>query len=158
MQFTAREDISAPIDRVFAAVTDFEAFERAILRRGAEIERTDTLTVPAPGMAWRSKFEFRGKTRKMDAELTRFEAPETFAISTNSAGMDGEVVVELVQLSPRQTRLQIITLLKPRSMSAKLLVQTLRLAKGSLLKRYRGGVRKFARDLESRLGTAPGRS
>lgn len=152
MQFTARDDIAAPIEKVFAAVTDFETFERTILRRGGEIERTDTLQQPGVGMAWKIGVEFRGKDRTIDATITQFDRPELLEIMTHSAGIDGHITVELLQLSPRQTRLQVVTALKPTNMPARFLLQTLRLAKTSLLRRYRRKIRKFARDLEARVG------
>lgn len=157
MHFSAREDIAAPIDQVFHAISDFEGFERAILRRGAEIARTDTMGQPGAGMTWDCRFDFRGKRREMQAELTRFDRPELVQVAAESAAVEGTMTVELVQLSPRQTRMQVVTEFKPRTLTARLLVQSMRLAKTSLVKRYRTGVRKFARDIEGRLGSAPQR-
>ena len=34
MNLTTREDIDAPIAKVYEAVTDFERFERRLMRRG----------------------------------------------------------------------------------------------------------------------------
>ncbi|SMX45118.1 SRPBCC family protein [Actibacterium lipolyticum] len=152
MKFSSREDIAAPIDRVFAAISDFDAFERAILRRGATLERTDDLEQPGCGMAWKCSFPFRGKTRVLDAELVNFDWPELLKVESVSSSLNGYLSVELVPLSPRQTRLAIELELKPRSMSARLFLQSLRLAKASLTKKFKTGVRKFARDLEYRIG------
>ncbi len=35
MKFSTRKDIDAPIDHVFASVSDFQVYERAAMRRGA---------------------------------------------------------------------------------------------------------------------------
>lgn len=152
MQFTAREDIAAPIDSVFALVSDFEQFERAVLRRGIEISRIDDLQHPGPGMAWNSRFSFRGKPREMRAELVQIHQPETLRIKAESSGMNGTVTVDLVQLSPRQTRMQVVTELKARTLSARLLLQSMKLARAAMTGRYRDGIAQFARGIEGRLG------
>ena len=41
MKFSTREDIEAPVDHVFAEVSDFAGFERRALRHGADITRLD---------------------------------------------------------------------------------------------------------------------
>ena len=51
MRFTTKQDIEAPLDFVYRTMTDFEGWERAAMRRGAEVERTDKLTRVGPGMS-----------------------------------------------------------------------------------------------------------
>ena len=47
MKLATREDIDAPIEAVFRELSDFDSFERAILRRGAEVESDGRpLTIP----------------------------------------------------------------------------------------------------------------
>ena len=65
MKSSTREDIEAPIDYVYARVTDFQGFERQALRRGADVQRIDGGSAIRLGAAWDVAFKFRGKDRKM---------------------------------------------------------------------------------------------
>ena len=57
MKFSTNEDVEAPIDAVFEMLCDFESFERAAMRRGAEVQRVDQLVAPGVGMIWDAVFE-----------------------------------------------------------------------------------------------------
>ena len=76
MKFSAQEDISAPIERVFAALCEFETFERLAMRRGAELQRVDPLIQPGVVMRWKVKFVARGRKRTFDLELIEFDPPK----------------------------------------------------------------------------------
>ena len=43
MKLNVRQDIDLPIARVFARLSDFDGWQKAALRRGAEVARTDKL-------------------------------------------------------------------------------------------------------------------
>ena len=150
MELTTREDIEAPIDEVFRAVSDFDGFERAILRRGAEVVRTDELAEPGIGMRWDASFDYRGKRRKGELELVSFEAPGRIAVSGKSSGLDVIMEVELVEMAPSRTRMDIRTRLAPVSVTGRLLLQPLKLARGALLKKYRQRIAGFAGRIEDR--------
>ncbi len=152
MKFSAKEDIEAPIEKVFAAVTDFDGFERQALRRGAEVMRQDAHGKPGLGSEWRMRFPFRGKERKVEARITHFDAPNGFQADTRSGGLDGTMTLELVALSPRRTRLQLSMDLKPRTLSARLLIQSLKFAKSNLSKRFSNRVWQFAQAIEEKYG------
>lgn len=152
MKFTTKEDIAAPMDQVFASLSDFDSYERAILRRGAELTRTDSLTTPGTGMTWHCAFKYRGRNRSLDAELVRFEPNELMMIKSRSTGIDGTFKVELLQLSQRHTRMAVELEMSPNTLTARLFLQSLRLAKSSLNRRFKGSVREYAEDLETRLG------
>jgi len=150
MQFTAREDIEIPIEQLFDRMSRFETFERAALRRGAEVTRTDTLEAPGVGMTWVARFSFRNKRRKLSIVLTEFERPGRMVFDSKTPGMETRTVIELLQLSRKRTRMDVSVELKPQSLAARLLVQSLKLARRRINKRFRLRVADYARDLEDR--------
>ena len=147
MKFSTREDIEAPIDHVFAQVSDFDGFERSALRRGAQVRRIESGPVQV-GSQWDTAFKFRGRDRKMQITLTLLEAPEMYQIAAQSDGITADTLVELVALSPRRTRLSVALELKPRSLTARVLLQSMKLAKGKLTKRFKARVLELAEDIE----------
>ena len=150
MKFSSKEDIEAPIDYVFAQVSNFAALERSALRRGADVQRVDDLASNGPGMTWNGAYKFRGKLRKAQLELMHYEPPTSMSFMSKSNAFIGDGDVELVALSRTRTRLALTFELKPQSLSARLLVQSLKLARGSITKKMDARVRAFARDLEER--------
>ena len=150
MKFSSQEDIEAPIEFVFAAATDFASFEKQALRRGAEVQRTDNLTVLGPGMAWKAAFPFRGKKRDAEGKLVRCDAPNSLGFISDVAGLHGDLDIELVALSQRRTRVSVEIELTPNSLSARLLLQSLRLAKANLSRRFKKRVANFSMDVEER--------
>jgi len=150
MKFSSKEDIEAPIAFVFEAITDFDALERQALRRGADIQRTDKLKTTGTGMAWRASFPFRGKDRKAEAKLVAYDIPHGVGFVSETGGLHGNIKVDLVELSPRRTRISVELDLAPNSLSARLLLQSLRLAKTNLTRRFKKRVGFFADDIEER--------
>lgn len=150
MKLSTREDIEAPIDHVFAQVSDFEALERSALRRGAEVQRIDALARPGPGMAWDSRFDLRGKRREMRLELTEYDPPNALRFAARSTGAEGEMLVDLVALSRGRTRMAFEIEIRPLTLAARLMVQSLKLAKGNVAKRFEMRVATYARDIEDR--------
>ena len=149
MKFSTREDIDAPIEHVFAKVTDFQTFERAAMRRGAQVKRTDGQDVVGPGMAWQAEFDFRGKKRTMDIVLEDFESPTELEFAATSGGLTGTCEIELIALSPKKTRMKLVVDLKPQTLSARLLVQSLKLAKGKIENRLQTRVAEFSGEVAS---------
>ncbi|MCT4557852.1 MAG: SRPBCC family protein [Pelagimonas sp.] len=154
MKLTAREDIEAPLDRVFAELSDFEAHERQALRRGLDVQRVSEGTVMGEGRTWRAGFDFRGKKRAANIALTRFAAPEQMIFDTVTGGLEVRLVVDFVALSRARTRISVEAELAPKTLSSRLLVQSLKLAKGGVDKRFRVRMGVMARDLEDKLRRA----
>ncbi len=154
MKFSTRQDIEAPIDVVFAEATDFVRFERQARRRGVQVNRLDRLGETAPGMCWSIIFPYRGKERRLQAELGVLRGPEHARVVSASSGIDAVLDMELLALSQARTRLKIGLELSPRSLQARLLIQSLKFAKGNLDRKFAERVATFARDVELRYNPA----
>lgn len=150
MKFSTREDIEAPIEAIFEMLCDFESFERSAMRRGAEVQRTDTLTVPGTGMTWQAAFEMRGKKREIEIEMVTFDRPNELVLESTSPGLIGQMSFELVALSRSRTRVLVELEVKPLNLSARLLVQSMKLAKASLTKKYKKRISEYAKGMEDR--------
>ncbi len=150
MKFSTREDVYAPIDKVFETLADFEMIERAAMRRGVEVQRTDALRKPGVGTSWHAKFNMRGKEREVDITVPAYDPPNEIVMQSQLQGVESEMKIELVALSRQQTRLSVVAVLKPTTLSARLLVQSLKMARSKLNKRFRERVADYARDLQER--------
>jgi hypothetical protein len=150
MQFKSREDIEAPIEFVFDQVTDFPSFERQALRRGADVRKRDSNPQPGLGSGWDVTFKYRGKDRLLSAEIIHFEAGNSFVLDIRSGGISGQTLVDLVALSRGRTRLSVVTELAAQGLTARLLLQSLKLAKTNLAKRMSGRISAYANDIEDR--------
>ena len=120
------------------------------MRRGAEVRRMDDMTKPGVGMKWAASFKMRGKKRDLEMEMIRFERPNEICLLSSTSGIDGTGQIELLALSRNRTRVSVLFELKPTNLSARLLVQSLKLAKNSLTKRYKLRVAEYARSIKDR--------
>jgi len=154
MKFSTREDIEAPIDFVFAAVSDFDTIEKQILRRGVKVRRVEQGGPQGEGMAWEARVPFRGRMRDVTAHVTAMEPPTAYRVASVTGGINGDLGVELVALSRQRTRLVVGLEITPSTLSARLLVQSMKFAKGNLQKRFARRVAKYAAALSERYSAA----
>lgn len=150
MKLSTREDIEAPIARVFQALTDFDYWERAAMRRGADILRLTTATDPAPGMQWQVGFSYRGRPRKVTVHLDSLVPATAMAFSGLSPSIEGELQIDLVEMSPHRTRMALALEMRPRTLAARLFLQSLKLAKGRIDKRFKTRAADLAALIETR--------
>ena len=85
MKFSTREDIDAPIGYVYKRVSDFPSFERSALRQGIDVS-CRTQGTAAVGTIWDIGFEFRGRARKVIAELKKLEHEQEIENESQSDG------------------------------------------------------------------------
>lgn len=150
MQFTINETIEAPAAHVFAQLTDFDLHEAAARKRGAVVRRITSKAGPAAGMIWDIRFPLRGRERHIEMELTGFAPPERLEFTSLSPTMGGRCEFALEPVSARQTHLVMTMKLEPKTLSARLFVQSLKLARNRVMKRLRGRVAQYARTVERR--------
>ena len=149
MKFSAREDIEAPAEYVFEQLSNFQNYERQALRRGADVRRLDSGDYGV-GSSWDVSFAYRGRDRKLRATVEEKTTPVLVRVSSSSDGLDGETILEVVPLSPKRTRIAASIEIRPKTLSARLLIQSLKLAKSNLTNRFKKRISDYAEDIENR--------
>lgn len=150
MKLTTKQDIDAPAEFVFAQISDFESWERAAMRRGIEVDRTDKLAQPGVGMSWLAKFRYRGRDRKLTLKVDHLDTDGHVRFALGSTQSDGLLGVELVSMAAKRTRAFVTIDVLPKTFTAKLFVQSLKLAKSRVDKKLVQRAGLFAAEIEER--------
>ncbi|MCH2165867.1 MAG: SRPBCC family protein [Marinovum sp.] len=150
MEFVAKEDINSGIDEVFAILSDVDSIERQALRRSVEVRRITPHTILEPGMAWEAKFKFRGRQRGTQITLREFVKPSLMVFGSVTGGLETSFRVEFLELTKGTTRVTMQADLQPKTLSARLLVQSMKLAKSKIQRRYSVRMSQLAKDIEER--------
>jgi len=156
MRFSSKQDVEAPMEPIFQILTDFETWETAAMRRGIEVERKDTLIQPGAGMRWAAKFSYRGKARAMELELTQLDPTQSLRFAAVSQALEGVISMELIAQSPKRSRLHVVVDITPRSLTARLFLQSLRLAHAKLDRKFDQRIAMLAGDIELRYRSRSG--
>ncbi|MGR3622591.1 SRPBCC family protein [Pseudophaeobacter sp.] len=151
MELSSKEDVDAPIAEVFEAISDFASFERSAIRRGVEVQRLSEESTPQPGLAWDICAEFRGKPRELRVELASYEPTTLISLTGESDSLTGNGRIELLALSPRRTRIAVTVKVQAKTLSGRLLLQSLKLARSKVKRRFKLRVAEFASLTEDRL-------
>ncbi|MEO8531938.1 MAG: SRPBCC family protein [Deltaproteobacteria bacterium] len=150
MRFSARRDIESSAEDVFAFLTDYAGHESLAARRGVRIERIEKPGGSADRPAWSAEFQYGGRERKITIAVTNAVAPERLESDVYYQGLDVQVEVELVPLARTRTRMITKIDLIPQSIKARLVVQSLRLAKATIQRRLERRLETLAAEIETR--------
>lgn len=150
MKLASQRIVEAPIEDVYAAIMDFQAFEEMLSARGTKIERCGPLQPPEPGAQWAASFKWHDRSYDVQAELVSVDPGYGYAIDSHGNGITCMAVVDLQEASVTETKLFISFDFSARSFSSKLLLQTLRLTGPSLNRRLDKRVETFAAKLGKR--------
>lgn len=157
MQLTHSVDIEAPRDAVFARLVDVDHWERTALRRGADVQRVESGSGTVQGMSWRATYSFRGKRRDVTVTLDRVAPGQSIHILAVGTALEAKTNVDLTELTPRRTRVTVSVDLAARTLTARLFLQSLRLAQGRVKQKFANQIGKLAQDVEARLRPPPSR-
>jgi hypothetical protein len=105
------------------------------------------------GRRWTVRFRHRGRDRELSTGIETWDPPRGLSTLGRIGGFEGRMVLDLTELSPRRTRLRVDLDVKPRSLTARLMLQSLKLAKASLSNRFKARFHGFARQLEQKRQT-----
>ena len=150
MKLAAKYDVEAPAAFVFAQLTDFDGWERAAMRRGADVMRTDTQPKPGPGMAWAAQFPYGGKERHAAITLDAMTPTSHLALTATSKLIDGVMGIDVLDLAAKRTRVEVRLEIKPKTIAARIYVQSLRLARSRVERNFAQRIAQLAVEIEDR--------
>lgn len=150
MKLAAKYDVDAPVDFVFRELMDFDAWERMAIRRGAEVVRSDTLATPGAGMEWLANFTYRGKPRSAKIRLETLTKDSLLGLKLRSSLVDVDMAIELLDLAVARTRITVRSEVKPKTIAARIYLQTLRLARKKVDAAYAQRIAQLAVEMEDR--------
>ncbi len=144
MRFESRQDINAPVEHVFQQLSDFDFFESYAMRMGAQVERMDVFTQPQPGMCWDIKGHFRGKDRELELTLDNYYPPDTLSYICTTKALNATISFDIIPLSRAESRLKVSVDVKAKGISARVALQSAKLAKKSLDRKFDTRMHSFA--------------
>lgn len=134
MKFSTRCDAELAAAALFDTISDFERTERILQRRGVAVQRLEA--GQRAGQGWHLGFDWRGQRRDLQLHLQQFQRPERIGLAGGSENYDIAVDMSVVSLGRQRSRLIFETDIRPRNMRARLMLQTLKLGKAQLQRKY----------------------
>jgi uncharacterized protein YndB with AHSA1/START domain len=144
MNFENKQDINAPVEHVFQQLSDFDFFESYAMRLGAQVERMDVFTQPQPGMCWAVKGHFRGKDRDLELTLDSYYPPEALSYFCTTKSLNAVISLDIIPLSRTESRMKVIVDVIAKGLSARIAMQSAKLAKKSLDRKFNARMHEFA--------------
>jgi carbon monoxide dehydrogenase subunit G len=154
MKINGKQDIDVPLEFAVQILSDIQGWERAAMRRGMDVRRTDRLAAPGVGAAWSSRFSFRGKTRHVDLKLVELSPSGQMTVSFQGKSAEGTATLTPLAMGARRTRISATLDVRARSLSARLLFQSMRLARNRVVSRFEQRLALFCFEIESRYRAA----
>lgn len=149
MKFSSHHDIKLSQEEAFDRLSEFEKFERMAIKRGAQVQRLDESDDVIDGMKWKIGFDFRGKRRAAELHLTEADVPNTLCFEAFSPNLGAKMRIDVIPLSRTQTRLKVEAVLQPKTLSARLLIQSMKLARSKFNRRFSARLETFASKIET---------
>jgi len=145
MRFATDEVIPQPATEVYARLADFASVEAALAARGIAVRRIPGTEGPEP--AWAAEVPFRGKPRPIEIAVSRMTPPLALDYRLAGGFLLSDLRFGLQPLAGESTRLDVTLDVRPEGLSGRMLLQSLKLLRPTLVKRFRKRVRSYARYL-----------
>ena len=120
------------------------------MRRGAEVMRLDARRDVGPGMTWETQFRYRAKDRKAIIRLDAIAPTSSLALTATSSLLDAVANVEVLDLGAKRTRVEVRLELKPKTIAARIYVQSMRLARARVERTFSQRVAQLTVEIEDR--------
>ena len=148
MELSYSNIINVPQSFAFERATDFERFETEGFGNLAAFERRSDIIAPEIGAKWRTAAEFQGRPRRFWLELLELEEPGTMVLGNKSAKYDVEARFDFNETGAEATEFAFNLNAKAQSITGKLILQTIQLARARIVKTMQADFDAMAKRME----------
>lgn len=145
MILTSVMEYAASPRRLYSVLSDFEALEQIARQYGAAITTQSPGDAQGQGRIWQMQITARGMSRKVTARVANVVPPGSFQVIGESDGVMADLRVSIAPGVEKASRATFTATLSARGLGAKLLLQPLRLAHGSLEAKFHDRVVSLTR-------------
>ncbi len=149
MELSYQNTINVPQAFAFARATDFERFEAEGFGNLAPFEPRNDIRAPALGARWRTAAEFQGRPRRFVLELLDIDAPGKLVLGNKSEKYDVEARFTFTEAGAEATAFAFSLNAKAQSITGKLILQTIQLARARIVKSMQADFDKMAERMEA---------
>jgi len=149
MELSYHRIINVPQAFAFDRATDFERFEAEGFGNLAPFEPRNEIRAPKLGARWRTAAEFQGRPRRFSLELFELADPGTLVLGNKSEKYDVEARFEFEDAGDASTHFSFKLNAKAQSITGKLILQTIQLARARIVKSMQVDFDKMAERMEA---------
>lgn len=132
MELSYTNIINVPQEFAFARATDFEKFEADGFGKLAPFEPVSEIRAPEIGARWKTSSEFQGRPRRFSLQLYTLEANQKMVLGNKSEKYDVESHFGFEPKGDEATEFTFHLIAKAQSITARLILQTIQLARGRI--------------------------
>ncbi len=126
--------IYVPQAFAYARATDFARFEAEGFGNLAPFEPSNKIRAPKIGARWKTSAEFQGRPRRFSLELFELTPSEKLVLGNKSEKYDIEAHFDFIEKGPEETEFCFHLIAKANSITARLILQTIQLARARIEK------------------------
>ncbi len=104
---------------------------------------------PRKGTGWSGEIKLRGRARPVSSQITNFIHEEVIVIESQIAGIQTIYELRFQGINPPMSRVSATLELKTTTLSVRLVIQSLKLARGRVLQRMTGYLVRRANEVEA---------
>jgi len=149
MELTYQRIINVPPSYAFACATDFGRFETEGFGNLAPFEPRNDIRAPEIGARWRTAAEFQGRPRRFSLQLLELVEPNRLVMGNKSEKYDVEAQMTFNDAGDGTTAFSFTLKAKARSITAKLILQTIQLARGRIVSSMQADFDQMAERMEA---------
>ncbi|MCF6274107.1 MAG: hypothetical protein L3J37_13165 [Rhodobacteraceae bacterium] len=149
MELSYKSTINVPHKFAFERATNFEKFEIEGFGKLAPFEPVSDIRAPEIGARWKTSSEFQGRPRRFSLQLFQLEPSQKMVLGNKSEKYDVEAHFDFEDIAPEETGFSFLLVAKAQSITARLILQTIQLARGRIESSMKADFETMAQKMEA---------